>query len=395
MLKVLSYRRLQRLTLIVLFPVLAAGCAKSSIYDLRMQYLDHPEQAPTPCPDARVEYLDGMAETSLKYGWNGAPEQTRHMFVQSKLSKELPEDFHGCAYFRLEGRVSTSGENPDTVLRALAEDKRQWQRFMLVLENRVPDLYPEARPITDGVLAGIRKRVEDGAGLTNVDIEEIKFPGAQRAWRIHAESEGVNQGTRLAVRMLMAVVAGDVIFTYSATGNAAQAQEITRGQRDELSFLIKQLPPKNPSWAELDRIVSGASKHLRVNANHSQFRIGDPLIISVNADRDGYLNVLNVSSGETVPTVLYPNRLHPENRVSPGQLIEIPAPEDGFRLTAQGPSGPSLIVVFLSRRPINAYRDGNGNPEDLFRSLSSTKAFAVVARKERDLAAGRLVLTVE
>ncbi len=177
---------------------------------------------------------------------------------------------------------------------------------------------------------------------------------------------------------------------------------ISRGQRIELrgDQLAGSAPAAAPMadtpWAELDSLAGSASRRIGISANQNRFKIGEPLIITVEVDRDGYLNVLNLGPEDTVPIVLYPNQLHPDNRVRAGQRIRIPGPEDGFELEAQGPAGKNLLVVVHTAEPVNAYQDGAGNPGDLFKTLSSTRGFSVKAKsKRRELGVGKIVVTVE
>ncbi len=177
---------------------------------------------------------------------------------------------------------------------------------------------------------------------------------------------------------------------------------ISRGQRIELFgdqlTVGAVVPPAiaDTPWTQLNSLVDAASRRLTVSANGTRFSIGDPLVITVDVDRDGYLNVLNLGPGDTAPTVLYPNQLHPDNRVTAGQRIRIPGSEDWFELQAQGPAGKNLVVVVHTLDRINAYTDGSGNPEDLFKTLSASRGFAVKARKSRsDMGAGKLELVVE
>ncbi len=176
--------------------------------------------------------------------------------------------------------------------------------------------------------------------------------------------------------------------------------EIRRGQTIELYgdqlVAIPPTPMADLPWDQLEILVSSASRHIQVSANQERFRIGEPLVVTVEVDRDGYLNVLNLGPGDTVPTVLYPNQLHPNNRVSSGQRVRIPGAEDWFELPAQGPAGKNLIVVVHTVEPINAYRDGAGSPGDLFKTLPASRGFAVKAKKDRSgMSSGKLELVVE
>ena len=126
---------------------------------------------------------------------------------------------------------------------------------------------------------------------------------------------------------------------------------------------------KFDQWTELERLADEASYKVDVFPNQDEFKIGDKLKIKCKVDRDGYLNVLSISPGDEKADVLYPNRFHPENRVSKGK-IHIPTKGDDFVLRCRPPVGKALIVAFHTEKEINAYKDGFGDIDALFRQLS-------------------------
>ena len=73
-----------------------------------------------------------------------------------------------------------------------------------------------------------------------------------------------------------------------------------------------------------------------------------------------------------------------------------------FDLSAAEPSGPTLVVAFLTSEPINFYqdtvedRDAAGHIKLDFVSLShaATRAISVVARKQ-DIYAGQIEMQIE
>jgi metacaspase-1 len=129
-------------------------------------------------------------------------------------------------------------------------------------------------------------------------------------------------------------------------------------------------------WADIEQLIDDAGYPVNISVNKDRFRVGDHLLITCRTDKKGYLNVFNVDPDDAEATVLFPNKYHPENRVSAGETITIPSPEDKFILRAGAKSDRSLVVVFHSEEDINAYRDGYGKADELFRTMSSKSLFS-------------------
>lgn len=156
--------------------------------------------------------------------------------------------------------------------------------------------------------------------------------------------------------------------------------------------------PSSDIWAKLEKLVEDADYKIEIDTNQNRsFKTGDLLVITCKIDRDGYLNIINVSPGDEKPTVLYPNRFHKESQVTAGTLV-IPSSGDSFKLRTTPPSGDSLIVAFLTQEKINAYQDGKGGLNDLFKTMSekSFRGFTVEEkRKNGNFGAGKVITKVE
>ncbi|MBU2551054.1 MAG: DUF4384 domain-containing protein [Proteobacteria bacterium] len=135
----------------------------------------------------------------------------------------------------------------------------------------------------------------------------------------------------------------------------------------------------NRVWGELEALVDRAGYRIDLSANQTRYRVGDELVISCRVPRDGYLNVFTADERDDRVVILFPNRYHQDNWVRAGTIVSIPGPGDRFLLKATPPAGRSLVVVFHTDTPINAYTQGQGSPADLFRTApkSFVKLFEV------------------
>lgn len=151
-----------------------------------------------------------------------------------------------------------------------------------------------------------------------------------------------------------------------------------------------------PAWQELENLVGQATNPISVRANKSVYAEGEIMTISCRVDRAGYLNILTLGPGDTVPTVLFPNKYHRNNQVSPGSTITIPAAGDKFKLRVRRPLGKSLVVVFHTKERINAYEDAGGSAKGLFVTLSDKSARSIAVEGDKSgnyFGAGKFVVT--
>lgn len=143
-------------------------------------------------------------------------------------------------------------------------------------------------------------------------------------------------------------------------------------------------------WVKLSEMadeLSGKYGALQIRTNATDYRIGQDVEISVDVPATGYLNVVTVDSKDN-SVVLFPNRYHEDNRVQAGQL-RIPTSQMDFTLPVSEPVGQTLVVAFLSDRPISFYesqvggdRDSNGKYVGDFAEVSpvATRAISVAPK---------------
>jgi hypothetical protein len=138
----------------------------------------------------------------------------------------------------------------------------------------------------------------------------------------------------------------------------------------------------------LEALVHKSHAAVWINLNKTCFEPGDSLKLSVAISEPGYLNVVSVRPDDKA-TVLFPNQYHRQNAVDRGKLT-IPTPQMNFELVADGPPGTALITAFLTRSPLDSYRYGFKNPQDILADLSPGSTRSLLLRQKQDwLAAGK------
>lgn len=106
-----------------------------------------------------------------------------------------------------------------------------------------------------------------------------------------------------------------------------------------------------PLW-DTARQVAARMTPLAARTNRADFLEGEHLELSIDAPRDGYLNILGIDpAGQAV--VIFPNAFHRDNRVAAGS-ITIPG-NRAFDLPAGKPFGATLLVAYFTDRPVDLF----------------------------------------
>ncbi len=95
-----------------------------------------------------------------------------------------------------------------------------------------------------------------------------------------------------------------------------------------------------------------AKRAVKVALNKDRLNIGrDMLDLTVQTERSGYVYIVMAGSDNQTLTLLFPNDLDPNNRISAGQSVKLPRP--GWRVKAAGPAGTDALLVLVTDSPRN------------------------------------------
>jgi len=143
----------------------------------------------------------------------------------------------------------------------------------------------------------------------------------------------------------------------------------------------------------LTALAEKSNETVWIDLNKRCFEPGDLLEISLKLTEPGYLNVVSITADDQ-STVLFPNQYHPQNAVGPGKFT-IPSAQMGFELVGDGPPGPHLVTAFLSRTPVNNYKDGFKTKNDVMANLSPSSTRSLIMRQKKGhLAAGKVTVEI-
>lgn len=109
--------------------------------------------------------------------------------------------------------------------------------------------------------------------------------------------------------------------------------------------LLAQLENPNPSFRVRLSIDRETNPVYYFNRDKISFR--------VQADRDCYITVLDVGTSGKI-TVLFPNKLHPDNAVKGNQVYHLPlVDKPTFQIAVAPPVGREMVKVIATEKPVN------------------------------------------
>ncbi len=102
--------------------------------------------------------------------------------------------------------------------------------------------------------------------------------------------------------------------------------------------------------------------NLQMLVDRTEYRVGDRMSVTLTADRDCSLTLVNIEQGQNQATVLYPNRVVESVRLRAGQATVLPGADSALQLAVLGPAGPQTLVGLCSEETQPALVDVSGLP---------------------------------
>jgi hypothetical protein len=138
-------------------------------------------------------------------------------------------------------------------------------------------------------------------------------------------------------------------------------------------------------WEFLRSVYEKREGDVPVTLSKPSFRNKDTLTLQIDIPTKGYLNVVTVSSKDSVATVLFPNKYTPDNRVEAGPLRLPNESSYVFSQEIEGKAEDNELIVLFTTEELNLYKGGTG--KDAFRQLNPSTRGTVV-RKASGIRAG-------
>ena len=191
-------------------------------------------------------------------------------------------------------------------------------------------------------------------------------------------------------------------YIASHTDEQSRHHPVTDGNERLIRGALDLIPLRDgqgPTWQALAKLAAHGDPLSLTGQGHS-VHVGEEVTLAVSLTRPGYLNVVAIDSQDRA-TVLYPNKYVTGNQVRSG-TFQFPTADMNFVLRASEPLGPSLVVAFLTEKPVNLLelgiegRDAAGQMQQVFTEVSARAARALsVEARQSQFAAGSLTVRVE
>jgi len=190
---------------------------------------------------------------------------------------------------------------------------------------------------------------------------------------VNLDEQGYGQKKGLRSESYSYSVSADGYDSKTGTFNPAQRQIVSL----ELSGEDAYYSTKNDFFQQVRKMQENRDFGIKVWTNKQQYSLGDKIRFHFRAEKDCYLNLVNVNSrGEM--TLLFPNRYHKDNYVQAGRTYTIPDEAYNFSLEVQPPRGTDRIYALASSSPLNIFdTDFSGQS---FVSLDRSRSDSSVVR---------------
>ena len=124
--------------------------------------------------------------------------------------------------------------------------------------------------------------------------------------------------------------------------------------------LNSQAAPPLEKWFEVEGATTNtqSSFMLRVDVDRADriYAVGEPMTVTVTAERDCYLYLLYYGANDQV-ACLFPNKYHPDNKITGGEVVSVPAPNAEFVIRASQPIGREVLQVIGTLQPTEMFKD--------------------------------------
>jgi hypothetical protein len=123
---------------------------------------------------------------------------------------------------------------------------------------------------------------------------------------------------------------------------------------------------------------SAAGRSQQAGRNGATYQVGARIVVTFRANHDCYLTLLNIGTSGKL-TILFPNAMHPDNRILANRLNEIPGPGDGFEYQLTGPPGIEKLKAVATLDEVPLLESHFASDGSLFRTVSATAAARDIA----------------
>jgi hypothetical protein len=113
---------------------------------------------------------------------------------------------------------------------------------------------------------------------------------------------------------------------------------------------------KNKFFDKVRQAGKRQSFSVRLWTDRSDYRLGDPIFFYFRAEKDCYLNLVDIASNGEI-RLIFPNRFHPDSYVQGGVTYRLPDENHRFSFEVEPPAGTERVYAIASTRPLDIFTE--------------------------------------
>ena len=128
------------------------------------------------------------------------------------------------------------------------------------------------------------------------------------------------------------------------------------------------LKPETSVFKQKEAEVSEEKIKIDLWTDEKSYRIGEKLTVNFKTDRDCYVTLVDVGTSGNVH-ILFPNRFSVGNKVKANETYSVPAKDDGYKITVNGPPGTEIVRAIATLKPIPFIDTDFSGTRSIFKSV--------------------------
>jgi len=128
------------------------------------------------------------------------------------------------------------------------------------------------------------------------------------------------------------------------------------------------LKPETSVFKQKEEAVSEEKIKIDLWTDEKSYRIGEKLTVNFKTDRDCYVTLVDVGTSGNVH-ILFPNRFSVDNKVKANETYSVPAKDDGYKITVNGPPGTEIVRAIATLKPISFIDTDFSGTRSIFKSV--------------------------
>lgn len=236
------------------------------------------------------------------------------------------------------------------------------------------------KKIADGVEFELVK-LSSGKGFQVVDRKN--FAQIAKEWELQLsgvvdESTVKKVGSLLGLDILIAGTASEsgkdidvkVKLIDTESGRILGGAEAKLKKDEEIVKMFASLLKTETSVFKQKEEEAVSEEKIKIDlwTDQKDYKIGEKLTVNFKTDRDCYVTLVDVGTSGNVH-ILFPNRFSIGNKVKANETYSVPAKDDGYKITVNGPPGTEIVRAIATLKPISFIDTDFSGTRSIFKSV--------------------------